>query len=137
MGTACSRPQYIYDITSLELNNTTFRVLRSNGEWESGHVLLSGTTLGTAVQEGNDEYPREDLRGKPLATNTILNSTNNRLTDLIWCLLLTNDTVPEKPVKGWRKVTEIHPDGMSEEDAVEWRVNLIDKLIKLEKERYP
>lgn len=136
MGTVCSYPQYIYDITSLELNSTTFRVQRSDGKWESGHVLVSGTTLGTAVQEGNNEYPREDLRGKPLATNTVFSSANKQPTEFTWCLLLTND-VPDKPVKGWRKVTEIHPDGMSEEDAEEWRVNLINELTKLEKERYP
>jgi len=137
MGAVCSKPQYIYDITSLDLNNTTFCVLRSSGEWESGHVLVSGTTLGRTVEDGDDEYPRESLRGKPLAANGIFNSASHALLGAYWCLLLTNDTVPDKPVKGWRKVTEIRPDGMSEEDAEEWRVNLINELTKLEKERYP
>lgn len=136
MGVLCSRPEYIYSIAHLEMNHT-FCVKRSSGEWESGHVLVSGTTLGRAVDYGHDEkYPREALRGLPLAANVMFNSKTNRPEGYSWHLLLSK-IEPESPITAWRLVDDIRPDDMSEEDAVVWRMNLRQELNKLEKERYP
>ena len=136
MGTVCSKPEYIYIIDHLGLTHA-FCVKRSSGEWESGHVLVPDTTLGSVVNFGDDEkYPRDALRGHALATSCLMTSRSNIPEGYGWNLLLSKED-PDKPIKAWRALRDIRPDGTSEEDAVAWRVRLIEDLDKLEKERYP
>jgi hypothetical protein len=115
------------DTVSLLTNPKGFTVVRSSGDEDPGHVLcLDGVNLHQAVcMKGWTE----EKEGKPLAAKRTCNyNTGEPAGPEVWRILLIKREEGKEPIWAWRQLEKIRPDGMSVEDAVAWREEVIKEL---------
>jgi len=104
-----------------------FTVVRSSGDEDPGHVLcLDGVHLHQAVRM---KGWTEEKEGKPLASKRTCNyNTGEPAGPEMWRILLIKREEGKDPIWAWRQLEKVRPEGMSVDDAVAWREEVIKQL---------
>jgi hypothetical protein len=130
MGNATARPEYTYDITSIDelAGHMTFDVQRSNGEWDDTHEwcmdpFAVNTLMGEVPEKEKVLFEHKMLATRALSNEDLRFMAPERLAVLPWRILLKKRTI-----YGWRRLDKIRPTGMNEEDAIVWREKVISLL---------
>jgi hypothetical protein len=115
------------DNVSLLTNPKGFTVVRSSGDEDPGHVLcLEGVHLHRAIRMKEGGRGEE---GKPLAAKRTCNyDTGESAGPEVWRILLIKREEGKEPIWAWRQLEKVRPEGMSVEDAVAWREEVIKQL---------
>jgi hypothetical protein len=117
-------PRTSVDVSSVQELTGAFTIKRTSGEWEEGHSVCPDADAWNA-------FDGPSCLAVPVASDT--RHTHYDIATSEWHVFMSKGPSrgDKNSVSGWRKLSNIRPSNMTEEDAVAWRENLIPVLKNL------